>query len=226
MISSVQENTNTSSSTHPVEIPEHVHHLVKLFKISTDGEPSTLEKRCIKGIVASFKTDQLTHISSCNKMHLTKLKDLSNKTLMIHAMKPGNENLVTYLIKNDIGTHDRDKHGNTPLHYAVKRNAIELIPQLYHSGFGCVNNAGETPLHVGIKAGKYQAVATLLERSKGTHIPLKEEGITFTPLALAVKYGQKECADLLLNKDLLFQDVGAVGTLLHVAVQYHQPEMV
>jgi ankyrin repeat protein/predicted acylesterase/phospholipase RssA len=223
----IEEKTTSLNFTLSKEIPEHVSHIVKIFKMVIDEDLDTLEQRCIKTIISSFKTHQLTLISSCSSIHLDKLKDLSHKTLMIHAIKPGHEVLVTYLIKNEIGIHVPDKLGNVPLHYAVRKGAIESIPLLLnHSGFNCVNHAGETPLHVGIKAGRHQAVFCLLERGKNILIPLLEDGIKFTPLALAIKYGQKECADLLLNKDLLFQEVGAIGTLLHVAVQYHQPEMV
>ena len=146
---------------------------------------------------------------------------------MIHAVKAGHHNLTAYLIKNDIGTHDKDKYGNTPLHYAVKRNAIESLPLLLdHFKLNEVNCAGETPLHVGIQAGQHQAIAFILDHGKMTHIPLEQDGIKFTPLALAVKCGQKKCVELLLTKEGLFQEVGAIGTLLHVAVKYRQPEMV
>ncbi|MBA3238892.1 MAG: ankyrin repeat domain-containing protein [Parachlamydiaceae bacterium] len=227
MLPPIQEMINTQSSNNLKEIPEHVSHIAGLFKIVADDDLARLEKRCIKAIVASFKTDQLTRISSCNQIYLAKLKDLSNKTLLIHAVKPGCEGLVTYLVKKEIGIHDTDKHGNTPLHYAVKRNAHDSIPLLLgHYNYNCINLAGETPLHIGIKAGKHKAVACILERYKDKHLPLIEDGIKLNPLALAVKYGQKECVNLLINKDLLFKDIGNLGTLLHVAVKYRQPEMV
>lgn len=227
MITQVQAG-NANVSLEPEKIPEHVGSIAKLFNIAMEGKLAEIEKQCIKALVTSFKTNKLAIISSCNLSYLSKLKDLSGKTLLMHATKRGFEDLVSYCIKNQIALHERDNEGNTSLHYAVKRNALQSIPVLLRGGMNIkdANKAGETPLHVGIKEGKHEAVKCLLDLSKNIITPLIENGILWSPAALSIRYGHKKCADLLLDKDSLFEETGTIGTLLHVAIQYGQPKMV
>lgn len=233
MTTCISEST-VSQPLSELQLPKHVQPIVELFQIKIEGSIEEIEKQCIKALLNSFKTHQMTSISSCNLEHLEKLKDVAHKTLLIYSLKPGYEGLATFLIRNEVAIHDSDIFGNTPLHYAAKRNATQHIPSLLeHYGFVPLNQAKEAPLHISIKKGRYEALSCFLDRGKKILIPLKEEGITWTPLALAVKYGKQKCVDRLLDKELLsqlddnllFKEVGGIGTLLHVAVQYQHPEI-
>ncbi len=216
-----------SQNAQQQNIPEHLDPIVKLFNIVVGDDQTHLEKKCIKALVASFKTHRLTYISQWNPAHLAKLKDLAHKTIMIHAIKPGYEELIEYFVNNKIAVDDSDLLGNTPLHYAVRRNVIQSIPLLLkHYSLIKLNKAMQSPLHVGIIEGRHEAVSALLKKGKDILIAVKEGRGTWTPLALAVKYGYNRCVDLLLNAESFFQEVGNSANLLHVAIQYRHPETV
>lgn len=226
MISSIQGVTTAQNANQP-KIPVHLDPIVKLFNIVVGDDLDNLEKKCIKALVASFKTHKLTYITQWNPAHLAKLKDLAHKTIMIHAIKPGYEGLIEYFVKNNVAIHDPDLKGNTPLHYCVRKNVQSIPLFLNYYPFTKLNLAMQSPLHVAIIEGRHEALSAFIEKGcKDLLIAIKEGGGTWTPLALSAKHGYNKCVDLLLNKETLFQEVGNSANLLHVAIQYRHPETV
>ena len=68
------------------------------------------------------------------------------------------------LLSNKFDVNEKDKYGNTPLHYAVKCGALETVKLLIKHGASVeiLNDANITPLHLAIYSGYFYIVDYLV----------------------------------------------------------------
>lgn len=76
---------------------------------------------------------------------------LTGIDIMYHAILCDNPELSVCLVKRH-GIHQRDRDGNTTLHYAAWNGHFEMVKWITKLGgnMHCVNNAGQTPLDAAI----------------------------------------------------------------------------
>lgn len=198
----------------------YINQLKLNFGIVSDDDAFKVQKSCIKMILADP-----TKLALCNDEQLNRLKDIKERTLLMHAAKKGNLEVIAPLLDSQIKViHAVDAEGNTALHYAASRGHLGALKLLSdHQNLTDRNRAGETALHVAIKAG-HAGVVKWFMGQKNWNVSLTEDGFELHPLALAIKYGTRDCAELLLRADL-FKLIPNLGNILHVAVRYDKPLM-
>lgn len=93
-----------------------------------------------------------------------------------------------------------DAQGNKPIHHYAKQGNIEMLRVVIELGnkIDSLNKAGETPLHVAVRAQKVQAIDFLLEQ-EGVNIESKTSK-NMTPLQVAAIEGYSDMAQFLLDK--------------------------
>ena len=102
----------------------------RLFKLIERGQNSLFEKKFFE-----FK-EQIN-----NRLYKT------GDTLLIQAVKNGNEPIIQFLINNGCNLNIQNYLGNTALHIAFLKNNLNIVNFLIESGANesIVNNNGLTP---------------------------------------------------------------------------------
>ena len=154
---------------------------------------------------------------------LSKLTNSWGESLLIAAAGEGNPSAVQGLIRRKIALQKTDYEGNTPLHVAAKNGHHELVSLLWDRYVNKCNNQGKTPHHIAIEYGHLAVLKELIAKAP-TSSPLKEKDLSFSLLALCVKYAQKDCLDYLLKQPnyQLGEKSSTLGTLLHIAIGFEQ----
>jgi ankyrin repeat protein len=93
----------------------------------------------------------------------------------------------------------RDRNGWTFLHYAATRNTHDLSARLISAGaqIDSRNTAGETPLHLAVRAGQMQNVKYLVEERLAS-LDIRDDNGN-TPLDAALKIGREDVAQFLIR---------------------------
>ncbi|XP_045690759.1 85/88 kDa calcium-independent phospholipase A2 isoform X2 [Phyllostomus hastatus] len=93
-----------------------------------------------------------------------------------------------------------DNNGETAFHYAVQGDStqvLQLLGKNASAGLNQVNNQGLTPLHLACQMGKQEMVHVLLLYNARCNV-LGPRGY---PIHTAMKFSQKECAEMIINMD-------------------------
>jgi len=104
----------------------------------------------------------------------------------------------------------RDKFGNTPLHYAVKYNNINILTKVLNNNAEIIykNNSGFDPLHTAIINKKLDTITLMLKYLKKINNKTDNDD---SYLHLACNYQLQECVQLLLSKNINSFDVNNIG---------------
>jgi len=120
--------------------------------------------------------------------------------IFLNACKNNQKRIVeTFLKKGGINIDKRDAQGNTPLYYASKKGARDIVKILVEKGadINLANNYSSTPLHIVSQAGNKEIVAILLDN--GADINVTDNGGK-TPLIYSLADGRTEFTKFLLTK--------------------------
>ena len=120
----------------------------------------------------------------------------SEKLLL--AIRVVNDERVKLLLQEGANINQKDKRGNTALHYAAKHGFAEMVTLLLDNkaNINQPNNNGWTPLWVAAETGKIEVVKLLLDNGANAN-PVDTEGNT--PLHYAAYNGHTETCKLLLE---------------------------
>lgn len=156
---------------------------------------------------------------------LQDLKDRWGRTLFLACVESGNQKCVEYLISQKYGIRIKDRDGNNGLHIAAKWGHAFLIDTFIDVfGFNETNSKGFAPLHTAIESGHSHVVKALIRRGASSKLVDDQND---TPVTLAVKFGQKECLDVLFDEKegkLLPSEV-LTTHLLNLCIEYVKIEM-
>lgn len=118
-------------------------------------------------------------------------------------------------------------HYGTPLHSAVKANAIDCVQLLLAEGaeINPEESKGISPLHIAAEMGYLQCMNILLKNNCDPNLTLPDT--SSTPLHLAAEGGCNDCIALLLHKGANVDAKNYKGqTALHIAAHAHSVECV
>lgn len=137
------------------------------------------------------------------------------------------------LKKSKLNISFKDNQGNTYLHYAIKKNDINLFQFLVENGIKLVsqNNKGDTPLHLAVQKENETLVLLLLKEISKYSNKEKMFNIKnykgFTPLHTAVETGNVLLMKLLLKNGIFDKEVKTdqLFSPLHLSVAIIHFEM-
>ncbi|MBE86868.1 MAG: hypothetical protein CMO69_03935 [Verrucomicrobiales bacterium] len=184
-----------------------------LLKCATLACP--MHDAAAKGDIAGVKAELHNGVNINTKCAVT-----SGSPLIIAALN-SHINMTKLLISNGANLEEKDKFGNTSLHYTAKNGCKEIVELLIYKNadVNFKNNAGETPLDIArnketaafllknngkygtffgaVSGGNVDAVNTFLK--DGTDVNTKiQHG--WSPMHEAVMLGHMEVAKLLITK--------------------------
>ena len=104
------------------------------------------------------------------------LKDKTGLTVLSHACKRGQEQLVSIMLEeaSDFDLNSQDKQGNTALHYAAMSGNFVVLNLLlsklkrFKLSVDMLNKKGETPLIVASKSGNFFCARILISEGKAS----------------------------------------------------------
>lgn len=159
------------------------------------------------------------------------IEDLYQETPLIRAIKHDQTQIFQLLVRGparaDINRKNSD--GSTPLIYAAKLGREEHAWLLLQAGalLDEQDSRGCTALHRAIAAGHGSLVWLLLAKGANPNIQSREDKGSYTPLHLAVKFGDVSIASLLCVHGARLDLADGRGMPpLHRAVQMKNEEMV
>jgi len=125
---------------------------------------------------------------------------------MAHAIENGNSALVKKILNVKSQVNAKDKDGNTPLHLVAIREGRAYEGQAYReiarllvekgAQLNEKNNKGETPLYLALYEESVGTALLIIHAGGNIHEEIKNT----TPLCEAVRCGQLEIIQLLLDK--------------------------
>lgn len=108
------------------------------------------------------------------------ISDKTSSWQFFQAIKSNDVSECTRLLQNNkFLVHDKDYRNQSPLHWASKRNFIDIVYMLikYGSGIDSVDSSGRTPLHTAAYFNKIEVVIILLKELAN---PLLTDKLGFT----------------------------------------------
>lgn len=138
-------------------------------------------------IVIAVRQD---HCKFVKKLHeagadLAKAEDVRGNNLLILAIMNGAEDIIPYLLSQNVDPNHVNDYGGSPLYYAAQGNKKDIFDQLIAAGadLQARNDKGQTLLHQAVMARHFGAVHFLLEQGVDPKIRDKS-GRTARELAL------------------------------------------
>ena len=125
--------------------------------------------------------------------------DPNDGTKPIHeCAAQGYLEMFEILKKYGAGLDDQDFEGNTPMHYAVTNNQVEIVKALIQADIvpNTCNNIGRSPLHLAVLEGLYDIALLLAETDVAVDVQ-DAEGDTALHLGSSTRY--TECCKLVMS---------------------------
>ena len=144
--------------------------------------------------------EEISRMSRFEQMSDSELAEIDSlgKTLLHHAAKDDDADLIEYLLKRGLEIDRKDKNGFTPLHDAVQAQAASAIRFLIdrHANVHAQNADLNTPLHMAVVHNDIQSVEMLFFNGAHSDV-LVENKNKVTPFSHAVQNRYYAMAELL-----------------------------
>ena len=130
---------------------------------------------------------------------------------------------------NNIIKETREGKGRNILHFAASRGDLEIFQYLLEEGGDPTlqDSEGNTCLFTAVQHNHINIIKYLLENKKYTFSPRRNKGENATVLHIAASNGSKEIITYILDNKLVgIDEESGVGSPLHWAVTYDQPDAV
>lgn len=138
--------------------------------------------------------------------------------MLLQACKNNQKGVVqTFLKRGGVDVNKRDESGNTPLIYACRKSARDLVKLLLDNGAEADlgNQKSRTPMHFAAEAGNFQIISMLIDAGADVNCT-DNDGVT--PLMLLAQNGKTDAAlKLIQNPDI---DMAIKDNSGHLAVDY------
>jgi ankyrin repeat protein len=145
---------------------------------------------------------------------------------LVEAVKAGDREAVTALLRGGIDVDKRSGDGSTALLWASYEDDLETVQALIRAGadVNAANDLGATPIWAASRNGSVAMARTLLEANADPNAPLL---LGEAPIVTAARSGSAEIVELLLLKGAEVNARGARGqTPLMFAASQRHPEVV
>ncbi len=158
-------------------------------------------------------------------------KDEDSNTLLHIAVLYKRRHLVGVLLSHDrcqnIGLHDKNKNGDTPLLLAAAMGDLEMVRAFLSDAPACKtlniqNNADKTPLFCAAEKGHTAVVEALLEKSDIDTINALTT-LKRSPIEIAAAHGHLDIVSLLLDKS---NELNRIAAFLSAAKNGHKDILV
>jgi len=184
-------------------------------------DEETLKQACFKKLADACRSEEWEAVRK-NKHFAERITDITGKTLFLAMVEEGREAQIKQLIQLGFEYRFCDSQGNNGLHIASANGYTTLVPFLSDKfGVNGKNDQRKTPLHCAIENGHAQVVSTLYNHGASLDIPwLSPEGISYSPIALAVLSGNPLTVDTIAQKvpKQIQEPIAKLGNLLHLSI--------
>lgn len=163
------------------------------------------------------------------KMHLTHLemKDDKKKSLLHYAVLGSAEDVLQYLIDQDINVNLLDQHGESALFDCARKGKVDLAKKLIlkYASVNIENRSGELPIHLAAHKGNLDMIRLLIESGSFLNKKTMEDKL---PVHYAIQGGQVEAVQYLLKeaKQSWFDKDTYGNSLLHHATKTSSVQMI
>ncbi|HCE59317.1 MAG TPA: hypothetical protein DEQ74_00555 [Wolbachia sp.] len=155
-----------------------------------------------------------------------RIEQLLQNAEICQAARIGCVSYIKGLLEEGVDVNVKDKHGNTPLHYAAECRQIEVVKYLIEQGADVKikSKYRSTPLHCAAEWGQIEVVKYLVAKGADVNVQNRLEE---TPLHLAVQKDHIKIVEYLLAQGAGINTESREGMIpLHYAVEKGHTEIV
>ena len=191
-----------------------------------DNQPPEIKaEECLNAISKAISRGKWATVV-LYRNELLQLVDRKGRTILLREMHKGHIENARGLIEKDIALLSHDINRSGSLHYAAMRD-VGLVGLCLQGGVAIngPNRFQQTPLHLAIESGKSDIVKILIGLGADRNCKSTYKNLALRPLEYAVALGRIECFRILAEGRTLSRFRTPIGNLCHLAVYFHQNEM-
>ncbi len=218
------------SANSPLQQPDPalIRRIAKAFSFAIDGQKALDQQveECLQKIANNIRSGKWATIEE-KRNDVGKLLDQQGRTILHREMDAGFIENAKKLINKEVGTAIiRDKSGDTLLHYAVRKGDVELIGMIcpHLCRINEENESRLTALNLAVELGKTEIVRCLKDLGANLESQVMYKKHSLRPLEYAIALGRIDCFKILFREADVDSRNG-IGTLLHLAVYFHQNDI-
>lgn len=168
--------------------------IVDLLLNTYHADPNSVDDEGWTPLLSACATGRLSIVKSLLKSgaHLNTTSS-QGVSCLAYAASKAHEDVVDFLLQQKISVSRPDKHGNTPLHRAVRN--ISIVRKLLKAGANVdsINASGQSPLHIAAQENEREVCIELLAAGADPSVKDKDG---YTPIT----YGGQALEDVFTKK--------------------------
>ncbi|MFA5692061.1 MAG: ankyrin repeat domain-containing protein [Acholeplasmataceae bacterium] len=155
------------------------------------------------------------------------IKDSRGKSLLHHAVLGSANDVIDFLLNQDIDVNITDQSGETSLFDCARKGKVKIATKLItkYANINLKNNRGETILHLAAHKGDFDFVKLLVENGANLNEKTQSDRL---PVHYAILAGHVHLINYLMetsNQSWFYLDENQ-NSFLHYAAKTTNPEMV
>ena len=216
------------------EILERISQVFNLTFNSLNEAYHMVENKCFQKVLEAYEENKWSLIQQ-NQEIFAKITDITGRTLFMRVMLSSSSNEYNIIVERFQSYKDlvlqRDVEGNDALQRMIKEGAVpceNFLEVILRMGIEPREEKAATALHLAILHGRASWTEILVRCGANIFAPYYWASLKMDPCALSVAKGQKDCFEILVeqNRQLCSVITEGVGNLLHVAIYFHQTQMI